>query len=372
MSIDPSHYPPPLRPLKTTIEAIPADLLPWIAEKHVQYLDDRIHRIGPLTEYLAGCAQVAAEREEFISFVDLATRQDDIILSDYLQQYAYRFRQVRERVESLCDRSLSDGTLWKDRKALLDFWRDFTYINEVDSLHGMFLTSGRWYVNVMLPVVKELIFCTLPEPYNGRLPRGECAYHVARRVITPRFADVPGDYDVSMEKRFAKLFVPILTYYDRKLLFLFEVLAELPRTDFTSIEEFAHHVSANPQVYKHLVDMGVYPPFAWHEMHASRRVRRPALDYRRAIEPILAAAPSPMKERASVALEYLGVFKEYELNYNNYNYKGRFGLVSKYQYWRTLSVQPPDTRDEFLSYILLDNFYSALSVFERSVQIGVS
>jgi hypothetical protein len=47
--------PPRLGNIKITLAAIPQAILPWIAEKHVQYLDDRIHKIGPLTEYLKNC-----------------------------------------------------------------------------------------------------------------------------------------------------------------------------------------------------------------------------------------------------------------------------------------------------------------------------
>ena len=64
--------------------------------------------------------------------------------------------------------------------------------------------------------------------------------------------------------------------------------------------------------------------------------------------------------------------KAFELDYNNYNYKGKFGLVSKYFYWRTSQLLGPEDRSLFLDAILLDRFFEALEVLERSLlQKGV-
>jgi len=360
-----SFDPPNLKPLSPVLSLIPRTLLPWIAEKHTKYLDDRIHKIDKLTDYLANCDPVASERQEFISFVDGWTRRESPDLNTYLQEYSKRFHAVRNQVEELCDRVLTDETLWQSRSELVMFWRNFTYINEIDSLHGMFLTSGRWYVNAMLPVVKVLVYCSLPHEVDA-FSRNELSYYIARRVITPRFAEVPNDYDHSWERRFAALFIPILQYYDRKLLFLFNVMAEISTKEGQTLTEFVQDVADSPQKYSMLLEQGIYPPFAWHELHASRRPRRASIDYTTATKPLLNKIQEESRSRVQEALEMLAVFKEYELNYNNYNYKGRFGLVSKYQYWQTAKLINPECRDKFLDAILLDRFYDALDVIEHT------
>lgn len=359
------YGPPPLSPLQPVLRIIPTELLPWIAEKHVQYLDDRIHKIDRLTEYLAECIDVTTERNEFISFVENWTRMEDPNLSLYLKEYSARFHKVRERVEQLCDRVLHDSSLWSDDKGLQAFWRDFAYINEVDSLHGMFLTSGRWYVNVMLPAVKELVYCSLPDTVSeGR--KNDEAYSIARRVITPRFADQAYGHDVVLERRFVRMFVPILQHYDRKLLFLFQALAEVPVENGETLGTFVQKVSDQPALFSGLLEMGVYPPFAWHELLSSRRARRPALSYDDAVTPLLTAVPQVQRARAQAALDALAIFKDYELNYNNYNYKGRFGLVSKFQYWKTSRLlQSAADKEVFLDAILGDRFYEALRVIQQ-------
>jgi len=362
----PEHEPPGLTSLDPVLRAIPPSLLPWIAKSHVQYLDDRIHKINVLSEYLANCAQVEPERLEFISFVDGWTRREDTDLASYLGEYAARFAHVRAKVEEQCERVLTDTRLWENRVELVSFWKQFAYFNEVDSLHGMFLTSGRWHVNVMLPAVKELVYCSLPEASNAA-SRNETAYLVARRVITPRFAKLPDNYDYSLEQRFARLFVPVLQYYDRKLLFLFEVMAAFPFGDGYALEDLVKDVSRDPSKYATLLNMGVYPPFAWHELVASRRARRPAPTYANASRPLMESVRPDYQQRASRALASLAAFKSYELNYNNYNSKGRFGLVSKYLYWRTNHLLPEASRASFLDAILGDRFFEALNVVERTL-----
>lgn len=362
-----SEYDPPkLRPLGPALAAIPASRHAWIAQNHLKYLDDRIHKIDELTDYLAACDPVAVERQEFIDFVEEWTRIADPDLQTYLREYSARFSSVRNRVEDLCDRALSDEQLWHSHDELLQFWQDFTYINEVDSLHGMFLTSGRWYVNVMLPAVKELIYATLPDELVDP-ERNELSYHVARRVITPRFAQVPTDYDYSHEQRFATLFMPLLQYYDRKLLFLFEVFARIPVDEIMTLDDLVQDVDSNPGKYAELLDTGIYPPFGWHELQASRRPRRPALDYQTATTRLLGTVKPAYSTRAQAALNALATFKEYELNYNNYNYKGRFGVISKYQFWRTAAPMTDEQRVRFLDAILLDRFYDALDVVMHSL-----
>jgi hypothetical protein len=250
--------------------------------------------------------------------------------------------------------------------AYLDFWRRFTAANELDSVHGMFLTSGRWYVNVMLPAVKELIYCYLSVfPEVQPSSRSELAFHVARRIITPRFAEVPPSYDSTYERKFPLLLMPVLQHFDRKLCFLFELLAELPRKEFATVEDFASDVAAHPSDYALLLKGGIYPPFAWHELRASRKPRRTVKSLNEALKPLLASIPSELHPRALEAIDCLTVLKEYELNYNNYNYKGRFGLVSKYQYWVTAELLPSGLRDQFLDAILLDRFYDALQTIEK-------
>lgn len=359
------YGPPALDPLAPVIDRIPADLLPWIAEKHVQYLDDRIHKIDILTDYLANCSPVERERREFIEFVLSNTRAENPDLTVYLRDYSIRFSMVRCRVEELCE-SVHDEALWKSPTDLLRFWRQFAFINEVDSLHGMFLTSGRWYVNVMLPAVKELVYCSLP-PSIDPSDRNRVAYSVARRVITPRHVEEGLETFPALERRFTSLFIPLLTYYDRKLLFLFEVMASLPgpTAGIGNLATLVENVAKRPDIYSDLLSQGIYPPFGWHELLASRRRRSPAQDYTKAASKLWAEVPTEMCDRTERALHLLDVFKDYELNYNNYNYKGKFGLVSKYQYWRTAELMPKPVCASFLEAILGDRFFDALRCVEE-------
>jgi hypothetical protein len=359
--------PPRLTPLAPLLEAVPSKLHPWIAQKHVQYLDDRIHKIGRLTDYLANCHQVDQERADFIEFVLAWTRRPNPDLVEYLQQYRLSFGSVRARVEELCDSFMAQATSVRLDAPFVDLWRRFAAANELDSIHGMFLTSGRWYVNVMLPVAKELIFCYLAGKSDiAPSERNDAAYTVARRVITPRFAEIPETYDHTHERRFATLFMPVLQHFDRKLCFLFEVFAHFPELSFPSVDEFAAAVAADAGKYRVFLDQGVYPPFAWHELHASRKPRKPSKPLAEAALPMLSAIPADFQTRANTALECLSILKEYELNYNNYNYKGRFGLISKYQYWLTVQVLPDAQKEAFLEAILLDRFFDALAIIEET------
>lgn len=358
---------PALRDLTPTLAAIDRNELPWIAEKHVQYLDDRIHKIGVLTDYLAGCVHVEKERKEFVEFVDSHARSVAGDLSGYMTEYAARFGAVRSKVESQCDQILNDA-VGASRTERIAFWEDFAYVNEVDSLHGMFLTSGRWYVNVMLPVFKELAFCTL-ESASVEAERATLAYDLARRVITPQFATPSPGYDPGLERRFATILIPLLQYYDRKLCFLFEALTPTPEEARVSLAAFVRHVDESPEQYQSLVEMGVYPPFAWHELISSRRARRAALTYEAATAPLLNAVQPGYEARAKTALDHLGVFKEYELNYNNYNYKGRFGLASKHFYLETSEKLAPGTREKFLDAILGDRFFEALAIVQNAKEL---
>jgi len=359
--------PPSLANIKITLADIPHTALPWIAEKHVQYLDDRIHKIGPLTEYLKSCNEVEKERNEFVEFVDQHARREDLVLGDYLAEYTTKFAGVRTEVDRQCD-AILQADIGSTRDSRLTFWEAFAYINEVDSLHGMFLTSGRWYVNVMLPVIKELVYCTLPKSV-GTSERSAIAYDISRHVVTPQFAKPTSNYDIALERRFVGLLIPILTYYDRKLLFLFEALANTPEEAGKSLDEFVRLVNDQPNSFDSLFDMGIYPPFAWHELHSSRRPRRASVSYDSAVAPLLESVTSGFEERLDSALKFLSVFKDYELNYNNYNYKGRFGLISKYFYRQTSDRLSSPNREAFLDAILGDRFFEALEVLRAAPEL---
>jgi hypothetical protein len=360
-------YPPPLTSVQPLLAIIPAELHSWIAEKHIQYLDDRIHKIDRLTDYLANCQYVEQERNEFVTFVLDWTRREAPDLECYLREYQKRFSGVRMNVEKLCVEFLDRvGRVSLDAD-FLDFWAQFAKINELDSVHGMFLTSGRWYVNVMLPAVKELVYCflasyeTIPET-----TRNELAYHVTRRVITPRFAETPESYNHAYERRFATLFMPVLQHFDRKLCFLFELFSQIPESHFTSSAEFVTDVKIKPEKYNSLLSQGIYPPFGWHELNASRKTRRPGKSLSEASINLLQVIPGDFHERALTAIDCLSILKEYELNYNNYNYKGRFGLISKYQYWVTSKLLSESSSKLFMDAILLDRFFDAFAILEHS------
>lgn len=358
--------PPELTSIETLITELSFHVLAWISEKHVEYLDNRIYKIDALTDYLSSCDMVKTEREEFISFVLNWTLQDSANLEKYVEEYAKRFHQVRYRVEVLCDRVMSDNLLWQSPTELKNFWRDFTYINEIDNLHGMFLTSGRWYVNVMLPVFKELVYCTLPNDVE-QSDKNLLSYYTARHIITPRYVDLPAGYNSIHERRFIRIIAPLLKYYDEKLLFLFNMMSNIPINNLKTIKEFVMDVTQNSQRYIKYLQMGIYPPFAWHELHASRNHAVPSIEYDDAVQIFMQNVMPENSSRAKIALHTLDIFKEYELNYNNYNYKGRFGIVSKYQYWKTIEFMKENTREGFLDAILLDEFYNALDIVENGL-----
>ena len=359
--------PPVLMPLTQTLVHIRKELLPWIAEKHLQYLDDRIHRIDELTDYLASCSEVEYERHEFISFVESWTHRKRPDLHEYLSLYAARFWQVRTRVDLICDRLVGRGEIWSGANTLKEFWREFALVNEIDSLHGMFLTSGRWDVNVVLPAVKELIFCMFCDEWPGTEEEAEeRSYQVARRIITPCFAAPPENYDSSVERKFVRLFIPLLQYYDRDILFLFTELSPY-RGKFRTIRDFVIDVRDCPQQYSAFLNHGVYPPFAWHELVGSRKPRREIASLEQVHGTIMSSVPDRFCERAERALQVFAIIKQYERNYNNYNYKGRFGLISKQFYRETFEILTNNDQDAFIDAILLDRFFDALRVVENAI-----
>ncbi|OHB98431.1 MAG: hypothetical protein A2W74_04155 [Planctomycetes bacterium RIFCSPLOWO2_12_38_17] len=361
-----NYNPPALKSLIPVLENVPSDLLPWIAEKHIKYLDDRIHKIVKLTDYLANCDPVERERKEFIAFIENWTKKDNADLLDYTKEYQGRYTSIRNKVESQCETIMKNASIWNSNDTLKNFWKDFAYVNEVDSLFGMFLTSGRWYVNAMLPVVKTLIYTTLPNDLKGN-ERNETSYLVARRVITPRYTTVPKGYNHSCERRFANSFIPMLQYYDRKLLFLFEILSKYNYFPSMTLNDLVTDIIYNKKEYSNVLMQGIYPPFAWHEFIASQKPRKESLTFEAAKKRLEKNLDENYRQDFETALGLLDVFKEYELNYNNYNYKGKFGLVSKVFYYKTYQRIRDDKKEEFLNAILLDGFYEALEIINNNL-----
>ncbi len=361
-----NYFPPKLTSLIPVLENVPSDLLPWIAEKHVKYLDDRIHKIVKLTDYLANCDPVETERKEFIEFIEGWTKKEYIDLFGYANEYKIRYTAIRNKVESQCDTIMKDNSIWNSNDSLKAFWKEFAYYNEVDSLFGMFLTSGRWYVNAMLPVIKTLIYSTLPSELKGR-ERSEIAYLVARRVITPRYTTIPSEYNHFYERRFANSFIPMLQFYDRKLLFLFEILSKYNYFPSMTLNDFVTDITYNKKQYANVLSEGIYPPFAWHEFIASQKPRKESLKFEDAKKRLEKNLDENYRQDFETALSLLDVFKEYELNYNNYNYKGKFGLVSKVFYYKTYQRISDNKKEEFLSAILLDGFYEALEIVNNNL-----
>lgn len=359
-------HPPILTSLLPVLEKVPNELLPWIAEMHVKYLDDRIHKIVPLTNYLANCNPVEKERKEFIEFIEGWTKAESPDLIEYTKQYQKRYSNIRKQVEGQCDVMLNDQSIWSSNENLKKFWNEFAFYNEVDSLFGMFLTSGRWYVNAMLPIVKVIIHSTLPTTLKGE-ERNTMSYLVARRVITPRYATIPPDYNSIYEKKFSSSFIPMLQFYDRKLLFLFEILSKYNYTPSMTLNDFVNDISSNQGNYKDVLSDGIYPPFAWHEFIASKKPRKEGIAYDFAKQKLENNLVEEYKGEFETALTLLDVFKEYELNYNNYNYKGKFGLVSKLFYYKTLQKIADSKKEDFLNAILLDQFYEALEIVNHNL-----
>lgn len=359
-------YPPVLTSLLPVLESIPKDLLPWIAEKHVKYLDDRIHKIVSLTDYLANIDSVETERKEFIDFIETWSKKENVNLIDYTAEYQKRYSKIRSEVEKQCETMLFDNSIWESNDNLKKFWNEFAYYNEVDSLFGMFLTSGRWYVNAMLPIVKVLIHSTLPSELEGT-ERNEIAYLVARRVITPRYATIPTDYNHSYERRFANSFIPMLQFYDRKLLFLFEILSKYNYFPSMTLTDFVTDITYQKEKFSQVLSDGIYPPFAWHEFIASQKPRKEGITLEVAKQKLEKNLVEKYRTEFETALSLLDVFKEYELNYNNYNYKGKFGLVSKVFYYKTYQRIDDSKKEEFLNAILLDRFYTALEIVNHNL-----
>lgn len=357
--------PRPLFDLCPVLAQIPSEHHHWIATRHLEYLDNRIHQIDRLTDYLANCSQVETERSALMTFVLDWTRRPNADLIQYVREYATRFRNVRTQVEALCDDYLATRMNTPLNHSFVAFWRAFSRINEIDSVYGMFLTSGRWYVNAMLPAVKELVYCFLQG--RSEVPAAAAdamAYRVARRIITPCHAEQALESDRIYETAFATRFMPILQFFDRKLCFLFELLREIPSSECHSFDVLVASTREQKPAIARLLAQGIYAPFAWHELQASRKPRRPLRPLEECCQPLFAAIPAEHATRAKVALDCLTVLKEYELNYNNYNYKGRFGLISKFQYLHTANLLPLEAREPFISAILLDRFYDALAIIE--------
>lgn len=358
---------PELQSIQHSLEKIPKEALPWIAEKHIQYLDDKIHKIDILTKYLANCREVKMERNEFVEFVEKWTKQKDINFNSYLSAYCAQYRSIRDQVENILDRILNDQGIWASDKALLEFWNNFSRVNEIDSLHGMFLTSGRWYVNVALPPIKEIIFCCLPDNFPDN-KRNEQAYLMSRRIITPEFAKTPSDYNSKYEKDIVSLLIPLFSYYDKKILFLFQEMGELSKNkEDATLMNLIDVSNVNSLEYVKLLDKGIYPPFAWHELQTSKNNKISLLSYDDATRRINSYSSIQYKDRLQVALSALEVIKNHEVDYNTYNYKGRFCLVSKYFYWRTIKLLREDKRKDFLDAILLDRFYDALNIIKNNM-----
>lgn len=354
-------YPPTLTSLMPLLNNIPSDLLPWISEKHVKYLDDRIHKIDILTDYLATCTSVEKERKDFIAFIESWTNKENLDLFEYTKEYQNRYSSIRNKVESQCEVILFDSSIWKSNDSLRNFWKDFAFYNELDSLFGMFLTSGRWYVNAMLPVVKVIIHSTLPPELYGS-ERNEISRLVARRVITPRYALVPQDYNHFYERRFANMFIPMLQFYDRKLLFLFDILSKYHYFPSMTLNDFVTEITYKKENFATVLSAGIYPPFAWHEFIASQKPRKEGLRYEAAKQKLDKNVIDKYRSTFDIALKLLDVFKEYELNYNNYNYKGKFGLVSKLFYYKTYQRIDDSKKEDFLNAILGDRFFEAFEI----------
>ncbi|WP_123906889.1 MULTISPECIES: hypothetical protein [unclassified Chryseobacterium] len=360
-------YPQKLTSILPVIEKIPDNIFPWISEKHIKYLDDRIHKIVPLTDYLTNISSVEKERIEFIGFIDHWTKKENPDLVEYTREYQNRYVKIRNKVEQQCKVILEDQSIWESNDHLKEFWKEFAYYNEVDSLFGMFLTSGRWYVNAMLPIVKTIIYSTLPSVLKGS-ERNEMAYLVARRVITPRYAELPANYDFSYERKFASSFIPILQFYDRKLLFLFEILSTYTYFPSMTLNDLVTDILYQKEDYSKILSEGIYPPFAWHEFISSQKPRKSAVAYEMAITALEKNVVEDCKTEFNTAIALLDVFKEYELNYNNYNYKGKFGLVSKWFYYKTYQRVDDKKKEEFLDAILLDRFYHALEIVNNNLK----
>lgn len=362
-------FPPPaLRPLSDTLSIYSYDTLAWISDKHVTYLDDKIHRIDELTGYLAGCEQVEAQRNEFVEFVDSWTQKHSPDLFEYLSLYSTRYWNIRTQVENLCDRIIAQGNIWTSNSNIRNFWSEFALINEIDSLHGMFLTSGRWYVNVMLPAIKELIFCVCRHTYSGSDSQlEELSYVTARRIITPCFAGEASPESAQLEKAFIHRFLPLLTHYDREILFLFSHLAPY-RDQYKSLSSLVKDVHRNPDRFNVFLEQGVYPPFAWNELVGSRTSKKTMTRLDEVEEQFMVDLDPDCVTRACSALEVLSILKRYELNYNNYNYKGRFGIVSKGFYLQTLELFPEKDKVEFERAVLLDCFFEALQIVKNAIK----
>jgi hypothetical protein len=335
--------------LTETLRSIPREALPWIARSHLEYLDGKFHDIERLTQYLATCRPIEKDRIEYIRFVDSWTYACDRDIDDYMIQFAQRYARTRNEVLAQCSAILTDPGIWESRTGFGEFWTQFAYVNEYDSLHGMFLTSGRWYTNAVLPAVR-----VLAEGFLQRtgLSSQHGAADLATEVITPEY--VVRDHRVHRDtvREFGHHLRAVLRHCDQAVLDILDVV-KVSDDESGSVEDLAAKVGRDPSAFDPLLRAGVFPPFAWHELRGEGKRTRLRLP--------LPQLPE-LNEREKTGFEALQVLKHFEADYNTFNYKGYFPLVSKYFWWRCEQSGYLDEVMPFRSAVLGDRFYEALGL----------
>ncbi|MEU8079270.1 hypothetical protein AB0B31_27970 [Catellatospora citrea] len=294
---------------------------------------------------------------EYIRFIDSATYSTDINLADYLERYSARYNATRGAVIQQCETILNDPNIWTSRAAFRSFWTDFAYVNEYDSLHGMFLTSGRWYTNAILPIVSALA-----RGFLARTGKGPAAIapDLAVEVITPEY--VVRDRRVSRQllNEFARYLRLVLRHCDQVVLDIFAVARSIPFDPELGVSELALQVKADPSRFGGALSKGVFPPFVWHELVAEKSRTNPPVR--------LPLMPTDLFDIEVEAIDALRVLKHFEADYNTFNYKGYFPLVSKYFWWRCIDTGFLDQSPQFVNAVLGDRFYEALA-FVKSEKV---
>lgn len=342
--------------IQETLARIPESSLGEIVAGHLDYLDGLFYDIERLTEYLATCREISKDRVEYVRFVDSFVCGAPGRLAAYTDRFATRFINTRRQVLRQCEAILAEDPTSLDTSEFLSFWEDFAYANEYDNLHGMFLTSGRWYTNGMLPVVRELALDFL-ERSGARGEILELSASLAYAVITPEFAIHDSRPDRQLVNDFSRVLRGILESVDYVLFDTYRMASSVDLESIPTVESLIRQVSEQPERFAAFLTEGVYPPFAWAEITAAREGRRE----RTAVPDAPALGP-----RGHEAIGYLRIFKVLERDYNLFNYKGYFPLVSKYFYLRS-ALRLGNQADSFRMAILGDRFFEALAVVQRQL-----
>lgn len=344
-----------LKSLEKDLVALRAETVRRAAETHVRYLDNRIDKIDLLSRYLNDIDTTDGLKQSYIERVRSSLHDDSLNITDYGNWYLGEHLRVWSEVDRLCDviPSLIDGSL--SAAGMASYWAEFAYWNELDNFHGMFLTSGRWNVNFMLPALKGVLGESLSK--FGYCLSGHDLSELTQYLVTPEYAgrtEWPSDLLTTA----SSVLQSVLGGFDSVFMFLYDDGLSSRAACHHSVGDFAAAVKERPWEWSDMLTRGVFPPFAWHELHGRRSPKRHGT---------LDSMPQSEEVTTSPYQSCLRTLKALELRYHVYNYKGRFGLMTKPLYFYTAETLTPSKRLGFLRAILLDQFTAAARIVKEGV-----